>query len=116
MSMKLDVRKFIYKCNSCGKEAGPRFTVPDNWKELPYEIHFCDKCANAREHSERIELDKAVVGDKFLTRAGREATLINILQFRKRPYVFADDTHVWSTLWNGFVDDIDPDDIVKKID
>lgn len=115
--MKITVRKFIFKCNSCGKETNPRFTLPDGWKDLPYEIHFCDKCANAREHSERIELGKAVLGDKFLTRAGREATLINILQFHKRPYVFADSTHVWSALWNGFAgSSIDPDDIVKKID
>lgn len=114
--MKRTITKYIFRCDSCGKETNPRFTVPDGWKDLPHGIHFCDKCANAREHSERIELDKAVIGDKFLTRAGREATLINILQHHKRPYVFADSTHVWSTLWNGFVAGISPDDIIKKID
>ena len=113
--MKRIITKYIFKCNSCGKETNPRFTVPVGWKDLPYGIHFCDKCANAHEHSERIELMEAVVGDKFLTRAGREATLINIMQYHKRPYVFADNTHVWSTLANGFVDDIHPDDIIKKI-
>lgn len=113
--MKISDTKYRYKCNCCGKLSKLVYECPKGWKSLPYSVHYCPECINKRQESEAINLINAVIGDKFLTRAGKEAILINVLNGHKNNYVFADDSHVWATLSNGFVSTVTADDIIKKI-
>ena len=100
--MKITYKEDSYKCDiwyACG------------------DGHYCNECADALRKAEPIDLTKAVIGEKFLTRSGKEATLINILNDRKRGFVFADSLQVWSTSRNGFVNTIlSSNDIIKKIE
>lgn len=116
--MRIIYKKYGYKCNICGKKSEQTKSAnpPIGWMEFDCDCHYCNECVDTIMKAEPIDLTKAVIGEKFLTRSGKEATLINIMQYYKRPYVFADNTHVWSTLWNGFVNSINIDDIVKKIE
>ena len=116
--MKITYKEYIFKCNICGKMSEQTISPnrPIGWMEFDFDIHYCDECADTIGESEAINLQKAVQGDKFLTRSGKEAHLVNIMQGHKRPYVFADSEHAWCTSWNGFVSStIMPYDIVKKL-